>query len=576
MRRTRAAAWPAYAILALILVAGLYLRLRHNGYGLPYVYNQDEGRHFTNRAVAMFGGGSWDPGYYENPSGFTYLLNIAMRFRYGHGWPFGGFDNVVRMFASPDPSGVYELTRGVAALLCCAGAAGVFFVGRRLWGLREGLVAAAVLAFAFLPVAYSRIAVTDVGTLLPVAIALFAAVRIYERGDLRWYLVGGAAVGFAIGFKYTAGLVLLPLLIATAFRMRTDGLAPLKGLGIALVVATAAFFVTTPYFFINFSHARHQLTSQSQTVGDFGKVGQAQDNGFAYYLWSLTWGLGWVPLVAAAAGCFLVARRDPVRALLLAAFPLALFIYLSVQSRFFGRWLLPVYPALALFAGYAIVQAVGAVAALRGRRLAAAGALAAVVLAALAQPLAADVRTMRLLGRTDTRQLARDYLVKTYPPRLRIVIEPAVPGRYYRLARPGRKAPPERKQFVRGFIRDIGETRIDYVTLLRPEVLDHYRRSGYCLVMTMSVIRGRAENDRLAPALAYYARLERESKLVFEASPYDKGVKHLKFNFDHSYDYYPSKFARPGPDVKIYRLNNCKQGYGPLPKGAGVPQGVSE
>lgn len=572
----RAAAWPAYAALAAVVLAGLYLRVRHNGYGLPYVYNIDEGSHFTNRAVAMFGG-SADPGYFQNPSAFTYLVHLALRFRYGHGWPFGSFDGVVRLYGSGDPSPIYELARTLAALVCVAGVLGVYWVGRRLFGAREGLVAAAILSFAFLPVTYSRIAVTDVGTLLPVALSLYGAVRIRERGELRHYALAGAGAGLAIGFKYTAGLVLLPLLIAVAVRVRTDGAAaPLKGLAAGLAATVAAFFVTTPYFFIDFSDALRQLRGQATTAGDFPKVGQAHDNGFVYYLWSLTWGLGWGALAAALGGAVLLARRDPIRALLLVAFPLALFTYLSVQSRFFGRWLLPAYPVLALLAGYALVQAVGAVRALRPGGPAAAAALALLTALVLVQPIAADIRTASILGRTDTRQLARDFLVRRFPPSLRIVIEPAVPPRYYRRARPGHEASPRAKQFVRGFIRDIRETRVDYVTTLSPATIDRYRRAGFCLVMTMSVIRGRAENDALAPALAYYRRLERESRVIYHVSPYDPGVEHLRFNFDHSYDYYPTAFARPGPEVTLYRLSRCRQGYGPVPKGTGTPTGLAQ
>jgi hypothetical protein len=570
----RAAAWPAYAALAVIVVAGLYLRLRHNGYGLPYVYNIDEGSHFTNRAVAMFGG-SADPGYFQNPSGFTYLVHLALRFRYGHLWPFGDFSGVVRLYSSADPSGIYELARAVAAVVCIAGVLAVYWAARRLFGVREGVVAAALLCFAFLPIAYSRIAVTDVGTLLPVALALYGAIRIHEQGDLRSYAIAGLGAGLAIGFKYTAGLVLLPVLIAIVARLRLDGLAPLKGLVLALAVTVAAFFVTTPYFFIDFGTAKHQINAQATTAGDFAKVGQKQDNGFVYYGWSLTWGLGWAALAAAAAGLVLLARRSPMRAVLLVVFPLALFLYLSLQSRFFGRWLLPAYPALAQLAAYALVRAVSAVRALRDRRIALPAALAVATALVLAQPLWADVHTMNVLGRTDTRQLARDWLVRHHSPSLRIVIEPAVPARYYRRARPGHPANSRSKQFVRGFIRDIRETRVDYVTTLRPATLEKYREAGFCLVMTMSVIRGRAENDRIAPALAYYDRLERESRVVFHASPYKPGVKHVQFNFDHSYDYYPSAFTRPGPEVTIYRLNDCKQGHGPVPKGTGTPTGLS-
>ena len=63
-------------VLALILLAGFALRIWNIDYGLPFVYSIDEGSHFASRAVEMF----WqdlDPGYYQNPAAFTYLLYAA-------------------------------------------------------------------------------------------------------------------------------------------------------------------------------------------------------------------------------------------------------------------------------------------------------------------------------------------------------------------------------------------------------------------------------------------------------------------------------------------------------------------
>jgi hypothetical protein len=258
-----------------------------------------------------------------------------------------------------------------------------------------------------------------------------------------------------------------------------------------------------------------------------------------------------------------------MRALLLATVPVALFIYLSTQVRFFGRWLLPAYPALALLAGVAIASLVRLV---PGPRLVRAAALAAVGLAVLAQPILADVRTARLLGRTDTRQIARNWLVSHYPARLRIVIEPAVPPRYYRRITNSGRGDPRHKQFIRGFIRDINDTHDDYGSTLTPATLNTYRRAGFCLVMTMSLIRGRAQNAHLAPALAYYTAMQQQSKQVLHVSPYKRGAKPVKFNFDLSYNYYPTAFDRPGPEIWIYRLNNCKQGFGGVPVGIGTPK----
>lgn len=565
-----AAITPARVLLGLILVAGLALRVWHNGYGLPYVYNVDEGSHFTAKAIGIFRDAN--PGYFQNPSGYTYLIHAMLRFKYGELWPFGDFEPLIDQYRE-DPSAVYDAARTLVAVICLFGVAGVFYVARRLWGAREAVVSAALLAFAFLSVVYSRIAVTDVGTLLPVALAVYGGIRAHETGERRWYALAGAAAGLAVGFKYTAGLVVLPVALAGLLWLRRDVRAALAGLGIAAGCAALAFFVTTPFFFLDFDTARRQIEAQAETAGDFAKLGQAQDSGFLYYLDSLTWGLGWAAALAALAGLVLELRRDRARALLLAVFPVALFLYLAVQSRYFGRWLLPVYPVLAMLASVAIVRASELV---RGRPRLQLAVLGALVAGALAQPLAADVRTGQLLGRTDTRALAREYLRINYPRRLRAIVEPAVPARWYRLSRPGRRAPLSRKQFVRGFAEDVAETRLDYAAALRPERLDLYREFGFCVVVTMSVIRGRAENDEVPEALAYYRRLEAEADLVREFSPYEEGADPPDFHFDLSYNYYPTAFERPGPLVKIYELRDCEQQFGPVPKGAGTPEAARE
>ena len=77
---------------------------------------------------------------------------------------------------------------------------------------------------------------------------------------------------------------------------------------------------------------------------------------------------------------------------------------------------------------------------------------------------------------------------------------------------------------MRGFIRDIDRhVTTDYGSYAEPGDRGQYRRAGFCLVMTMSLIRGRSQNAHFQPALAYYDRLERESKLVYHVSPYKTG-----------------------------------------------------
>jgi hypothetical protein len=547
---------PALAVLGLMIVAGLVLRVLHNDHGLPYVYYVDEGSHFTKRAVEVFRDAN--PGYFQNPSAYTYLLHLIYRVV---AIPNGGGETIIEGYRT-NAEWVFQISRGLAAVLCMAGVAAVYYAGSRLWDRRTGLVAAAVLCFAFLPVAFSRLAVTDVGTLAPVAIVVLLSVRIAEgeRG-WRWCAGAGAAAGLAIGFKYTAGLVLLAPALAIVFGARAAGLRAAAIGGLALLAGTVAtFFITNPYFFLDLDTALHQLRGQAELAGSQDKFGQEQDTGPLYYLDSLLWGLGYVAAACAAGGAVLLARRDRVRLALLLIFPVALFLYLSLQSRFFGRWLLPVYPVLALLAGYAFVRALDWVRE-RAPRLQW-PALGAGLVLLLWQPLAADARSMAVLGNADTRAVARQWLAEHYDRELRIIVEPAVPERYYWPVSDGRPKRLPRAQFVNEFIRDIRETRIEYGRTLDPGVLDRYRAEGYCTVMTFDLIRGRAAAAGDEKALAYYDRLERESDLVYAISPYRADEDPPPFSFDLSYSYYSPAYERPGPEVRIYELHDCTQRYG--------------
>ena len=595
MSRVRSLLRPAPLILLGIVVAGLAVRVINNRYGLPYVFTHDEAEHFTDRAVRMFRL-DFDPSYYENPTTFTYLVYAALRVQFGLLGSF--FDlprgNLTRQFGT-NPTDIWIGARTFTALVCMAGVVALYFVGKKLFGRREGLVAAAILSFAFLAVTYSRQAVTDVGALTGVALALLFAIKALEDGGRRWFALAGAAAGLALSFKYTAGLVLLPVGLAALLRLRGEPVRTVLSGLLALACAGVTFAVLNPYLIIRFGEFRAKVQAQAEVAGNLAKAGQEGSAPF-YYLDSLTWGLGWLVALAAIAGVVVLARRDWRRALLLAAFPVALFAYLSLQSRYFGRWLLPAYPALALLASVALVQA--GVWLTRSRPRLAPLAVGALTVLVLAQGLVADVRSTVVLGREDTRLEARRYLAANYPPQLRISIEPAIPDRFYRAAPDGRLPSWLGRCPGPGFsYRSAGGRRVcepqepgqfarpanklkssNYHFALAPQAIDDMRFYGYCTVLTLSLVRERVEEIGSKKVRAYYRRLEREADLVKTWSPYRKGAKRPPFDFDLSYNYYPGAFYRPGPEIKLYRLRNCRQGVGPsavrVPRTPKVPLGA--
>jgi 4-amino-4-deoxy-L-arabinose transferase-like glycosyltransferase len=565
--------WPWWLGLGAVLAVALGLRLWGIAHGLPYAYNADENAHFVPGAIGLYGHG-WHPHYFVNPPAYTYLLHGVFTL-----W-FGGREGVSEAYAT-HPTEVFVAARVTVAVVGTLGVWLLYCAGARLVDRRVGLLAAALLAVAFLPVFYSHLALNDVPTLAPIALALWGVAGVLRRGAALDYALAGLGLGLACATKYTGGIVLLPLLAAAAVALRTSGAAlrVLRGLALAGLVALGAFVVANPYALLDFAAFRDGLDHQASAAGDdLGKLGLTHESGHRYYLWTFTWGLGWVPLVAAGLGAVTMLLRERALAAVLVPAPLVFIAFMGTQERFFGRWLLPVFPIVCLIAAWAIVRAADA----SGRRMPVLRptlfALGAVLL--LGQGVVYAMHQGLVLSRADTRNLTRAWLVDNVAAETKIVVEPVVPDAWASdIGRPNPatsngarwvKFPTSRSNIANDGSRVRGEGRIvnieDYERTLFPALVDRYEEQGYCWVVVGSTQRGRAEAEPedVPRAIAYYRRLERRSEVAFRASPYRRGAGPVPFNFDWSFDFYPLAYARPGPEMTVYRLTGgaCRAASG--------------
>ena len=533
-----------WAGLGALLAGALVLRLYGLRHGLPFVYNADENAHFVPRAIGMFDH-TYNPGYFINPPAFTYVLHVLF-------WARWGGEGVQDAYAA-DPGDVFAVARGAAAVLGTVAVGLLFWAGARLFDDRRvGWLAAALLAACFLPVHYSHLALNDVPTLAPLCLALLGIAGVLQRGRPVDYALAGAGLGLACATKYTAGIVLFALVAAALLgppRRRVAGLAIAGG------VALFAFLAANPYALIDFDTFRDGLDEQSSASNDGGgKLGLVGENGHLYYLGTLLWGFGWIPLVAAAGGAVaLAARRAPQAWVLIP--PVVIFIaFMGAQDRFFARWLLPLYPLLALLAAWAAVEAAQRV----GRRHAV--PVAAALLCA--QGLVYSVHNDLVLARDDTRQLARDWLVTNVPEKTKIVVEPVAPDQW--ATDPGQAGTRWVKwRTSRSRINNDGTVRRgpgrrvkleDYERTTRPELVSSYARGGFCWVLTGSTQFGRAyaEPEEVPQAIRYYDELKRRGEVVYRVDPWDGDP--VGFSFDFSFNYAPLAYERPGPEIVIYRL----------------------
>ncbi len=154
--------------------------------------------------------------------------------------------------------------RALAALFDTLTVLLVFALARRLYGDAAGLLAAALVALAVLHVQNAHFYVTDPFLAAAVTAAVYWMVRRAQGGRIRDTIVAGLFAGLAVGAKFSAIMLLFPLVVAVLVRHRPAGRAAtdrdgrigrlirragpslLEAVG-ALLVSVAVFAITNPF-----------------------------------------------------------------------------------------------------------------------------------------------------------------------------------------------------------------------------------------------------------------------------------------------------------------------------------------
>ena len=265
--------------------------------------------------------------------------------------------------------GVGEFAARIGA--AAAATVGVFLVygaARRAGGPSQAAVSAVMLATSPLWFAFARGAGFDMPLAVTITGAL-AAVYVYDttdsaRGRIRWAALAGVWAGGSMLAKGLVGPLLLVLIVAPYLlvagswrRVRYTHLA--VALGAAAAVAAVWYVPVTarngwPFiqeFFIN-HHFQRYLTNKYHHPQPF----------YFYPLVVLAGLLPWTPVVLARIGELWSALRrrgadGPDRLLLLAALWVVMpVLFFSASTSKLPGYILPVFPGLALLAGWAAVR----------------------------------------------------------------------------------------------------------------------------------------------------------------------------------------------------------------------------
>ena len=279
-------------------------------------------------------------------------------------------------------------------------AATVIWVGalaRRLYGPGLGLAAAALLALNVIHVRQAALASVDAALACWCLGAVWAAVRLFEREEMRDYALAGLLVGLAAGTKYPAAV--LGGAVAVAHLLAGRGLSD-RRLWFSGLVGALTFVATSPYIILDYEtflqHFRFQVSHASQGRG-------AADAAWYQVFFNLRHGLGVLGLLLLLAGlgrAFYHRERD---VLVVAAAFLLFYGSIAWGKLAFVRYTLPLLPLMA-------VLAAGGIGLVRHR-----GGQGILLALLVAYPLYGSVRVADLMGREDTRLEARRWIEEHVP-----------------------------------------------------------------------------------------------------------------------------------------------------------------
>ncbi len=417
-------------LLAAIIALGLALRLWNIDWSLPFITHPDEPLS-VNGAIRMLRTGDLDPHNYHWGSLIFYLNALV----YGIYFLFGKLAGV---FAGPSDLlylDVENIAVGYApmpvlmilarALVAIGGAVSVgliYLIGRDMQDRAAGLAAALLLAVSPTSVALSHVVKSDTFLVLFSLVSVLGAVRVLRDPRRGNYILAGIGIGLAVASKYNAVLIALPVVVAHGLVFGWRGFRR-REIFLAALAAVAAFLVAMPFALLDFPAFWSGLTYDLLHYAG-GHTG-AEGSSFAWYS-VFVWGEYGVLALLALAGLFALLRSRP--AMVLAAFPVAYFAFVSLFAVHFETTILPIAPFILLFAAALLRRVYDWVIPLIRLPHPSASLLSAALVVLVALPsFSRTAQNDVNLARPDAREKARVWIDANLPRGARVALEPYAP-----------------------------------------------------------------------------------------------------------------------------------------------------
>ncbi len=373
-----------YGAIGLIVLLGFVLRVIGLGFGAPFRYHPDEMK-LVYHAGNLLDYTHWSKETFFLLKGYPPLYAFILAGAFGLyilGLMASGTATslaAVKVYYYLHPFHFHMVGRWLSVLAGTATILVLYAAGKRLYGRRTGLWAAAFWAVTFLPVKNAHFGTVDILLTLMTTLSFYYSIRILHEGELRDYLGAAIFASLAVATKYNAGLIILPILAAHglgAGRRQLPGQAGMRAAGfircrwlglwldrriwLAAAAALVTFLIACPLPLVDFHRFWQSLvgTAEFEQTGKLGSGGTffsyftgAHSPGYGFF-YDNTFGasLGWGVTLLFIAGLFWMIWRHRRGDMLLLIFPIALYAVIGQMNYKAMRHLLPLVPFLLLIA----------------------------------------------------------------------------------------------------------------------------------------------------------------------------------------------------------------------------------
>lgn len=205
-------------ILFLIILFALALRLYGINFDVPHPddYITVQGAmYFSPAHIPLNTFGLY--GLYVWPA-FTmvYIQSVLFSLYFLVGMILGIFPDIesFRNLYLSDPSSFHLIGRVMSVLFGISTVWVLYYLGRRLYNHKVGLMAALFLSASFIHSFHSQYIRPDIPSTLFSVLAILYCLLVLEKRDLKSYVIAGVMTGLATATKFTSAVLILPVIAA--------------------------------------------------------------------------------------------------------------------------------------------------------------------------------------------------------------------------------------------------------------------------------------------------------------------------------------------------------------------------